>query len=72
VNFLDLSDNGLAPDLLWNWGLPMISVAPLRPTDVHLDEIAKAGIVAHIKGDTFFGYTEFERVKFDQSTWSVS
>jgi len=71
VNFLILGDRVMTSDLLWNWGFPMVSKAPLRPIDIDLDSIAKAGIVAHIIGNTFFGYTEFERSMIDQHAWGV-
>jgi hypothetical protein len=72
VNFLVLDDRVLTRDLLWNWGFPMVSLAPLRPADIDLDSIAKAGIVAHIIGNAFFGYKEFERSMIDQHAWGVS
>lgn len=72
VNVFVLEDRVLTHDLLWNWGFPMVSVVPLRPTDIDLNSIAKAGVLAHIIGNTFFGYTEFERSMIDQEVWGVN
>jgi hypothetical protein len=56
-----LETSELTRDLLWNWGYPMLSVAPMYVSDIDLDSVMQAGIDAHINGETFFGYTEFSR-----------
>ncbi len=62
VTFFRIEDEGLCRDLLWNWGYPMISAIPMRPKEIDIESIAKAGIEAHKIGDIFFGYTEFIRI----------
>ena len=71
VNFLTLADNRMVRDVLWNWGFPMVSAVPLRPSDIDLDSIAKAGVLAHIVGNTFFGYNDFERSPLNKAQWNV-
>lgn len=63
IMFFVLQDNTLHLDTLWNWGYPMCSVSPMKASDVRWNEIAEAGIQAHIAGNTFFGYTEFQRLE---------
>lgn len=72
VNFLILGERELKRDLLWNWGFPMVSIVPLKPKDIELDSVTKAGIAAHIIGNVFYGYTEFERLTIDENDWLTS
>lgn len=66
VSFFALDSEKMMSDLFWNWGFPMVSMIPLRPSDIDLDSIGMAGVKAHIIGNTFFGYTGFERSVIDQ------
>ena len=63
INMLKIDGNNLTPDGLWNWGQPMYSTSPIRPTEIDTQSIYKAGIMAHTIGDVFYGYTEFEKIR---------
>jgi hypothetical protein len=63
VMFLVLDGLQLKPDTLWNWGHAMFSLRPTKTSEISLDEIAIAGVRAHVAGNSFFGYTEFQRLE---------
>jgi len=63
VNMFKFGEAGLETDDLWNWEYPMYSTRPLRLLDIDLDSISEAGIQAHVAGDVFYGYTEFEKIR---------
>jgi hypothetical protein len=58
VNVFALAER-FTRDLLWNWGFPMISEIPLRPPEIDIDAITKAGVVAHIIWQYFFWILRF-------------
>ena len=53
-------------DPLWNWGFPMFSTRSVGLTELDWSSLLKGGILAHTVGDTFYGYTEFEKIKPEQ------
>jgi hypothetical protein len=61
ATMLRFRDGRLEVDDLWNWGKPIMSIEPMRIGSIDIDSVMKAGIEAHISGDTFFGYTEFSK-----------
>lgn len=63
INMFKIVGHELKTDDLWNWGQPMHSDRPLRLTDIDMNSIYKAGIMAHTIGDVFYGYTEFEKFR---------
>lgn len=63
VNMFKFGENAIETDELWNWGYPMYSTRPLRLSEIDMDSILKAGIMAHTEGDVFYGYTEFEKIR---------
>lgn len=63
VTFFEIFNNNLRPDVLWNWGYPMISTTPLKMSDIFIEDIAAGGIDAHVVGNSFFGYTDFQRLE---------
>ena len=66
VNTYRITKEAIIPDKLWNWGYPMYSSKPMRINEIEMPSILKAGIIAHTSGDTFFGQTDFEKVKLER------
>jgi hypothetical protein len=66
INMFKFGKSGVEVDDLWNWESPIYSTRPLRLLEIDLDSIEKAGIQAHVVGDIFYGYTEFEKIRPQQ------
>jgi len=66
INMFKFSESGLDVDDLWNWEYPIYSTRPLRLLEIDVGSIGKAGIQAHVVGDIFYGYTEFEKIRPQQ------
>lgn len=62
ISFVKIGNDDLETDIFWNWGYPMISVVPTKISDIDLSEFWKIGISSHEISNSFFGYTEFEKV----------
>lgn len=63
INVFKIVGHEIKTDDLWNWGHPIYSIRPQRLLDISTDVVYGAGISAHILGDVFFGYTEFEKLR---------
>jgi hypothetical protein len=63
VTLYVMTDEGLKRDINWNWGYSMLSATPIKPANIDLNSIIKAGIEAHTIGNISFSYTSFERLE---------
>lgn len=63
VSAFRFSHNALVRDDLWNWGYPMTSDVALNLGDLDIDSLHKGGVLAHVVGNTFYGYTDFQKLE---------
>lgn len=63
ITYFKLGNRELERDILWNWGFPMLTIAPQELSGIDLNEFHQVGISTHLINGTFFGYTEFQRVQ---------
>jgi len=63
VSAFKIEENKLVRDTLWNWGYPMVSEAPIDMSDVDFDSLRLGGVHAHVHGNTFYGYFDFQKLE---------
>jgi len=65
VSFFKIDGEKLAPDPLWNWSYPMLSIGLEESAEWKLSEFHEVGTQVHIVDGIQFGLTEFGRVDTD-------